>query len=181
MIQNWVRTPRPKRDLEIQTTSTALKLGSEDSTLSGAYTLQVGHDPCPGGRELAAAVTCCVRKARSFRYPGRLWNRTREARALRGFQHHKRENHLFCFLFSDPITVGLKCCTYETDACVPDDVSTSRARASRAIVSGGAFLFLVSILSFMPCGTWGVWYRRLRFVQTTNFFLYKIYNTECKP
>ena len=35
-----------------------------------------------------------------------LLNRTREARALCGFQHHKGEN-LFCFLFSDPIIVGL--------------------------------------------------------------------------
>ena len=34
-------------------------------------------------------------------------NRTREARALCGFQHHKGEN-LFCFLFSDPIIVGLR-------------------------------------------------------------------------
>ena len=30
----------------------------------------------------------------------------REARALCGFQHHKGEN-LFCFLFSDPIILGL--------------------------------------------------------------------------
>ena len=35
-----------------------------------------------------------------------LWNRTRQARALCGFQHHKGEN-LACFLFSDPISVGL--------------------------------------------------------------------------
>ena len=35
-----------------------------------------------------------------------LLNRTREARALCGFEHHKRES-LFCFLFSDPIIVGL--------------------------------------------------------------------------
>ena len=35
-----------------------------------------------------------------------LLNRTREARALCGFQHHKGEN-LFCFLFSGTISVGL--------------------------------------------------------------------------
>ena len=34
-----------------------------------------------------------------------LLNRTREAKALCGFQHHKGEN-LFCFMFSDPIIVG---------------------------------------------------------------------------
>ena len=54
-----------------------------------------------------AAVKCSVRKARFFRCPGRLLNRTRAARALRGFQHHKGE-HLLCFLFSDPMYVGLR-------------------------------------------------------------------------
>ena len=33
--------------------------------------------------------------------------KTRESRALCGFQHHNGENQ-FCFLFSDPIIVGLK-------------------------------------------------------------------------
>ena len=66
-----------------------------------------GHDACPVRRGLVAAVKCCVRKARFFRCPGRLWNRTREARALCGFQHHKGEN-LCYFLFSDPINVGLR-------------------------------------------------------------------------
>ena len=36
-----------------------------------------------------------------------LLHRTREARALCGFQHYKGENP-FCFLFSDPIIVGLR-------------------------------------------------------------------------
>ena len=39
-----------------------------------------------------------VRKKRFFRSPGRLWNRTKEARALCGFQRHKGEA-LFCFFF----------------------------------------------------------------------------------
>ena len=66
-----------------------------------------GHNPCPARPGLGAAVKCCARKARFFRCPGRLWDRTREARALCGFQNHKGEN-LFRFLFSDPIVVGLR-------------------------------------------------------------------------
>ena len=65
-----------------------------------------GHDPCPMRRGLVAAVKCYVRKTRFLRCPPRLWNRTRETRALCGFQHHTGEN-LFCFLFFDPIIVGL--------------------------------------------------------------------------
>ena len=65
-----------------------------------------GHDPCTVRRGIVAAVKCCVRKTRFFRCPGRLLNRTREARALCGFQHHKGEK-LLCFLFSDPTIVGL--------------------------------------------------------------------------
>ena len=37
---NWVRPRRPKRDLEAQKKTKALKLDGDDSTLSGAYTLQ---------------------------------------------------------------------------------------------------------------------------------------------
>ena len=44
-VQKWFRGPRPKRDLDTSThrppTSKALKLGSEDTQLSGAYALQV--------------------------------------------------------------------------------------------------------------------------------------------
>ena len=58
-----------------------------------------GHDPCPVRRGLVAAVKWFVRRDGSFRCPGRLWNREREARA-------KGEN-LFCFLFSDSIIVSL--------------------------------------------------------------------------
>ena len=104
---NWVRPPRSKRDLETQTTygpqTWQRGLRSVEHTPS-----KFGHDPCPVRRGLVAAVKCCVRKSRFFRCPGRLWNRTREDRALCGFQHHKGEN-LFCFLFSDPIVVGLPC------------------------------------------------------------------------
>ena len=53
-----------------------------------------------------AATKCCVRKTHFYRSTGRLWNRAIEARALCGFQHHKGEN--LCFLFSDPILVGLR-------------------------------------------------------------------------
>ena len=50
-----------------------------------------------------AAVKCCVRKARFFAVRA---GTKREARALFGFQPHKGEN-LFCFLFPDPVNVGL--------------------------------------------------------------------------
>ena len=62
-----------------------------------------GGDPCPVRQGLAAAVKCYVRK----HVLSLLLNRTREARALCGFRHHKGEN-LFCSLFSDTIIVGLK-------------------------------------------------------------------------
>ena len=66
-----------------------------------------GGEPCPVRRGIMAGVKCCVLKTRFFGCPGRLWNRTREARALCGFQHRTGEN-LFCFLFSDPIIGGLR-------------------------------------------------------------------------
>ena len=69
----------------------ARTLSLVENTLS-----KFGGDPCPVRRGTMATVKSCVRKARFFRCPGRLWNRTREARALCGFQHHKGEN-LFCF------------------------------------------------------------------------------------
>ena len=87
-------------------TAYGLKLSSEDSTLSEAYTSKFGHDLCPERRGLVSAVKCCVRKARFFYCPGRFWNRTREAKALCRFQHHKGKI-LFCFLFSDLI-IGLR-------------------------------------------------------------------------
>ena len=65
-----------------------------------------GDDPCPMRQGSVAAVKCRVRKARFYRCPGRLWNRTRGARALCGFQHRKGENP-FCFMFCDPTIVGL--------------------------------------------------------------------------
>ena len=40
---------------------TALKLGSEDSKLGGAYALKFGGDPCPVRRGLVAGVKCYVR------------------------------------------------------------------------------------------------------------------------
>ena len=52
------------------------------------------------GRGLAAAVKCFVRKARL------LFEQNERSRRLVWVQHHKGEN-LFCFLFSDPIVVGL--------------------------------------------------------------------------
>ena len=61
-----------------------------------------GDDPWPVRRGLVAAVSVvCEKHVFSL-----LWNRTREARALCGFQHHKGEK-LFCFLFSGTIIVGL--------------------------------------------------------------------------
>ena len=50
MIQNWVRLPRPKRDLETQTTY-GPQFGIEDSQLSGEYILHV----------LSSSVSCEAR------------------------------------------------------------------------------------------------------------------------
>ena len=44
---------------------TALKLGIEDSSLSGGYN-KFGCDPFPVRRGLLAAVTCCERKTRFY-------------------------------------------------------------------------------------------------------------------
>ena len=54
------------------------------------------------------AVKCCVRKSTNLSLSRQAVNRTREARALCGFQHHKGDI-LSSFLFSDPIMVGLRC------------------------------------------------------------------------
>ena len=62
-----------------------------------------GGDPCPVRRGIAGSGEVLCEKITFFRL---LLNRTREARALCGFQHHKGEN-LFCFLFSATIIVGL--------------------------------------------------------------------------
>ena len=59
-----------------------------------------GHDRWLVWRQLGAVVKSCVRKARFVRCPGRLWNRTREARVFCGFQHHKGKT---CFVFCFPI------------------------------------------------------------------------------
>ena len=87
-------------------TRTGLKLCREDSTFSGVYALQVWSRsvPCEARTRGGSRVLCA--KSTFLPCPGWLRNRTREARALCGFQHHKGEN-LFCFLFSNPIIVGL--------------------------------------------------------------------------
>ena len=75
---------------------TALKLGSEDSQLSGACADQVWWRPvsCEARTCGSGEVLC----AKSTFFPV-LLNRTREARALRGFQHHKGITcFVFCFL-----------------------------------------------------------------------------------
>ena len=79
-----------------------------------------GGDPCSVRRGIAAAARFYVRKASCFS----LLNRTREARALCGFQYHKGENP-FCFLFSDPIIVGLM------TGSVSDDLEPTRPIETR--------------------------------------------------
>ena len=91
---------RPRETDHLRTSNLAARtLSLVEHTLS-----KFGGDPCPLRRGIAAAVKCYVRKARFSRFF--LLNRTREARALCGFQHHKRDN-LFCILFSGTIIVGL--------------------------------------------------------------------------
>ena len=69
-MQKWVRLPRPRQDLETQTTHGRHSwLAAKTLSLvehSGAYALQVWWRPCPVRRGLAAAVKCHVRKARFF-------------------------------------------------------------------------------------------------------------------
>ena len=86
----------------------ALELDTARSLRSVEHTpSEFVHDPFPVRQGFVAAVKCCVRKARFFRCPGRLWSTTREARALCALQHHKGEKQ-FGFLFFDPIIVGLE-------------------------------------------------------------------------
>ena len=82
------------------------------------------HDPCSVRRGLVVAFKCCVRKARFSRCPDRLWNRTREARALCGFQRHKGENLLpgmfYVFRSRDCRPDGTVCgmIAYDTPSCL---------------------------------------------------------------
>ena len=99
-IQKWVRLPRPRQPRHRR--PTALKLGSEDSQLGGAYALQVWWRPV--SREARNRGSGEVLCAKSTFFPLML-NRTREARALCGFQRHKG---ITCFvLFSGTTIVGL--------------------------------------------------------------------------
>ena len=103
LIHNWVSPPHPKRDLETQTTygPHTWQRGLSDWRSLRSPVLVVtrvlwGEDSRQRGEVLRAKST----------FSWLLLNRKGEARALCGFQHHKGET-LFCFLFSDPITVGL--------------------------------------------------------------------------
>ena len=142
MIRNWVRPPRPKRDLETKTTYVrpsnlaARTLRSVEHTPS-----KFSHDPCPVRRGLVAAVKCCVRKARFFRCPGRLWNKTREARALCGFQHHKGEKKIvFCFPIPQLSALGQQL-SYQKTENKTDFPFIVLKPASSAVGSDGSFLF----------------------------------------
>ena len=65
-----------------------------------------GHDPCSVRRGLVAAATCCVRQARFFRCPGRLWRsqslawvstpRRRQPVLFSDFRSHNRRPHARC-------------------------------------------------------------------------------------
>ena len=85
---------------------TALKLGNEDSTLSEPCTVKLGHDSCPVRRGLVAAVKCRVRTTRFFDVQAGCGTEREKPGPCVGL-HHKEET-LLCFLFSDPIIVGLK-------------------------------------------------------------------------
>ena len=96
------QAPCPKRDLETHSTH-GLQIWQRGLCVHTSSKLR--HNPSPVKRGTVVAVNCCVRKARFFRFPNGLWNRTREALALCGIQHHKGET-LFV-LFPDPTIVGL--------------------------------------------------------------------------
>ena len=62
--------------------------------------------PCEARTRGSGEVLCA--KSTFFSLFGHLlWNGTKEARALCGFQQHHKGGNLFCLLFSDPIIVGL--------------------------------------------------------------------------
>ena len=92
------QTPTSRPRISRHGPPTASNLAARTLSLAERTLSKLCRDPCPVRRGLVAAVKCCVRKARFFRCPGRLWNKTREARALCGFQHHKGEKKIvFCF------------------------------------------------------------------------------------
>ena len=86
---------------------TALRLGSEDSQLSGAYALQVWWRSCLVRRGITAAVKCYVRKSRFFfnKQPTEMIHHYR--RHCSRVSVRWREN-LFCFLISGTIIVRLR-------------------------------------------------------------------------
>ena len=110
LMQNWVRPPRPKRDLETDhlrpSNLAARTLSLVEHTLS-----KFCGDPCPVRRGLAAAVKCCVLKKHVF---FAAVEQNERSKSLVWVSRHKGEN-LFCFLFSDRITVGLMS-TFRQDA-----------------------------------------------------------------
>ena len=73
LIHKWVRLPRPKRDLDTQTTY------GPQTWQRGRYAQWSIHPlslamtrACPVRRGLVAAVTCCVRKTRFVLLPGQV-------------------------------------------------------------------------------------------------------------
>ena len=112
-IQKWVGLPRPRQDLQTQTTYGPQCLHVRPSNLEARTLRSVEHtpskfccDPCPVKRGLEAAVKCCVRKARFFLCRQLAENDKSLPTTLPAGSIRSREI-LFCFLFSDGIIIGL--------------------------------------------------------------------------
>ena len=111
------------RDLETQTTHAPWQRGLLRSVEHAPFKLVKvrrlwDEDSCGGSQVLRSAK-------RSFFFvvrAGFFGNRTKEARALCGFQHHKGKTCLF--LYSDPIIVGLSrsCFLFRTEMIRTQDI-----------------------------------------------------------
>ena len=67
LIHDWVRPPRPKRDLETDHLRPSnFKLGARTLRSVEHTPSKFGHDLCRVRRGLVAAVKCCLRKTRFF-------------------------------------------------------------------------------------------------------------------
>ena len=73
LIQNWVRPPRPKRDVDTYTTCSPQNVAAKTLRSVERTPSKFGDGPCPVRPGLVVTVKCCVQKAR-FRCPGRPWN-----------------------------------------------------------------------------------------------------------
>ena len=113
----WVRPPRPKRDLEKQTTYGPRTWQRGLYAQWSVHPLKFGHDPCPARRGLVVAVKCCERKKKKSFSKQRTEMTHHYRRHCSRVSARRREIRI-CFLFSDPTIVGLRQRVSSTDFSV---------------------------------------------------------------